>query len=196
MNIQQKIQNIKVCICTLGKSENKYIFEFVEHYKQYGIDKIFLYDNNDIDGEKFEDAIGKYVDSNFVEIIDWRGVKGNSTYFGIMDSCYQLHHNEYDWLIFYELDEFLYLKNFANIKIFLSKKYFDKCDSIQLNWVHMSDNNLIFYENKSLNQRFTKKGKNVAKNKHNKLCYVKSIIRGHLNNISMFFVIISLFLFK
>ena len=32
--------------------ENKYIREFVEFYEKHGVDKIFLYDNNDIDGEK------------------------------------------------------------------------------------------------------------------------------------------------
>ena len=180
-----RLNNLKVCICTLGKDENKYITEFVEHYKNYGIDKIYLYDNNDIDGENFEDVIGKYIDNQFVEISNWRGVKGTSTYFGIMDSCYQSHHEQYDWLIFYELDEFLYLKNYQNIKKFLINKRFDECESIQLNWVHMSDNNQIFYENKPLHERFPEIGKNVVKNKVNKLCYVKTIVRGHLKNITI-----------
>ena len=78
------------------------INEFVEYYKNYGVDKIYLYDNNDINGERFESAIGNYVDNNFVEIINWRGLKGNSTYYGIMDSCFQNFLNNYDWLIFYE----------------------------------------------------------------------------------------------
>ena len=30
-----QINNLKVCICTLGKKENKYIREFVSHYKKY-----------------------------------------------------------------------------------------------------------------------------------------------------------------
>ena len=182
---QYNIMNLKVCICTLGKQENNYILEFVEHYKKYGVDKIYLYDNNDLDGERFESKISEYIDNNFVEIIDWRGVKGNSTYYGIMNSCYQSHYDEYDWLIFYELDEFLYLKNYANIKPFLMRKHFYKCDSIHLNWVHMSDNNKLYYENKPLKERFTKRGKNVVKNKYNKLCYVKTIIKGHLKNISV-----------
>ena len=182
---QYNIKNLKVCVCTLGKQENKYILEFVEHYKNYGIDKIYLYDNNDLDGERFENIIGDYIDNNFVEIINWRGVKGNSTYYGIMDSCYQLHYDEYDWLIFYELDEFLYLKNYNSVKPYLVKKHFNKCDSIQLNWVHMSDNNSLYYENKPLKQRFTMRGKNVVKHKYNRLCYVKTIIKGHLQNISV-----------
>ena len=102
-----------------------------------------------------------------------------------MNSCYQSYHDQYDWLIFYELDEFLYLKDYNNIKDFLIHKRFDKRDSIQLNLVHMSDNNKILYENKSLSERFPKKGKNIKKNRRNKICYVKTIIRGHLKNISI-----------
>ena len=180
-----KIANLKVCICTLGKNANKYISEFVEHYKNYGVDKIYLYDNNDKKGERFEHIIGNNIDNGFVDLINWRGIKGNSTYYKIMNSCYQSYHDQYDWLIFYELDEFLYLKDYNNIKDFLIHKRFDKCDSIQLNWVHMSDNNKILYENKSLSERFPKKGKNIKKNRRNKICYVKTIIRGHLKNISI-----------
>ena len=180
-----RISNLKVCICTLGKNENRYINEFVEYYKNYGVDKIYLYDNNDINGERFEDVISEYIGTKYVELINWRGVKGNSTYYEIMDSCYQKNHEQYDWLIFYELDEFLYLKNYRNIKSYLISKKFNKCESVQLNWVHMSDNNQIFYENKSLSERFPVIGKNVVKNKNNKICFVKTIIRGHLININI-----------
>ena len=180
-----KINNIKVCVCTLGKNENRYIREFVEHYKSYGIDKIYLYDNNDINGERFDDVISEYIKEEFVKIIDWRGVKGTSTYYGIMDSCYQTNHNQYDWMIFYEIDEFLYLKNYNNIKSYLTRNIFNKCESIQLNWVHMSDNNHILYENKPLSERFQTKGKNVNKKQPNKICFVKTIIRGHLKNINI-----------
>ena len=102
-----------------------------------------------------------------------------------MDSCYQTYHNQYDWLIFYELDEFLYLKKYKNVKKFLISDKFNNCESIQLNWVHMSDNNQIFYENKPLLERFPEIGKNIVKNKYNKICFVKTIIRGHLKNITI-----------
>ena len=70
---------------------------------------------------------------------------------------------EDDWLIFYEIDEFIFLKNFDNIKTFLNQKKFIKCKSIQLNWVHLSDNNRLYYENKPLFIRFKERGKNVNK---------------------------------
>ena len=49
----------------------------------------------------------------------------------------------------------------------------------------MSDNNQIFYENKPLHERFIKIGKNVVKNQYNKICFVKTMIRGHLKNITI-----------
>ena len=60
--IINKINNRPICICTLGKKENRYIREFVTHYEKYGVDKIYLYDNNDINGERFEEVIKDYID--------------------------------------------------------------------------------------------------------------------------------------
>ena len=100
-----------------------------------------------------------------------------------MNDCYQNHFNNYDWLIFYEIDEFIYLKGFNGIKTYLKQNQFNKCDAIQLNWVHRSDNNKIYYENLPVQQRFPIKGLNVVKGKKNPLCFIKTIIRGKLKNI-------------
>ena len=67
---------LKVCLCTIGKKENLYAYEFVEHYKKIGYDKIFIYDNNDIGDEKFEDVLNKQLSDNFVEILNYRGYRG------------------------------------------------------------------------------------------------------------------------
>ena len=62
--------NLKVCLCSPVKKENLYLREFVQHYKSYKVDKIFLYDNNDIDGEILESVIKDYTLSGYVEIIN------------------------------------------------------------------------------------------------------------------------------
>ena len=151
-NNEEIIQNKKVCVCTLGKKENRYIREYVQHYEKYGVDKIFLYDNNDINGEKFETVIGDYVKKGFVEIFNWRGKR--KALFKIMNDCYKNNFNNYDWLIFYELDEFIHLSNYSNIKFFLNEERFNKCNLIYLNLLCHTDNNLLYYENKSLAERF------------------------------------------
>ena len=137
---QQIINNKKVCLCTLGKEENRYIREYVQHYEKYGVDKIFLYDNNDINGENFETVISDYIKNGFVEIYNWRGLK--KVLFKIMNECYQNNYDKYDWLIFYELDEFIHLSNYSNIKLFLNEEKFNKCNLIYLNMLCHTDNNL------------------------------------------------------
>ena len=67
------IPNIRVCLCTLGKKENLYIKEFIQYYEKIGIDKIFLYDNNDINDERFEPIIEEYINKSFVKLYNWRG---------------------------------------------------------------------------------------------------------------------------
>lgn len=77
-------REIKVCLCTVGKLENNYIVEFVEHYFKYKVDKIFLYDNNDINGERFEKVLSNYINNNYVEITNYRGQKKNKLTFIII----------------------------------------------------------------------------------------------------------------
>ena len=180
-NINNIINNVKVCVCTLGKKENNYIREFVEHYLSYGVDKIILYDNNDYNGEKFEEVINDYIKKNLVEIINFRDKKG--ALFEIMYDCYYKNIRKYDWFIFYQIDEFIYLKDFKNIKIFLNNDRFKNCDSVQLNWLIRTDNNLLYYENKPLKQRFIEKEKKARGKKEGVMQQVKSIIRGNISNL-------------
>ena len=64
-----EIKEIKIALCTIGKKENLYVKEFVEHYIKLGIDKIFIYDDNDINTEKFSDII-KNLYKKYVKMIN------------------------------------------------------------------------------------------------------------------------------
>ena len=131
----------------LGKNENRYIIEFVEYYKKYGVDKIFIYDNNDFNGEIFEKALFKYIKDDFIEIRNWRGIE--KAQFQIMNDCYKSNHNKFNWLIFYDIDEFINLKYYKNIKLFLIQSKFDKCGKVELNWVHRVDGGKsLYYDNR------------------------------------------------
>ena len=170
---------IKVCICTIGKEENRYIREFVEYYKNLGVDKIFLYDNNKKNGEHFEDSINDYIDKEFVKVFNWRGIK--KPHFKAINDCYLRYNTQYDWLIFYDIDEYIHLKNYKNIKFFLNQKKFNKCKKIYLNWVMHTDNDHKFYRNLSLFKRFPKIEKDALfKNQFSQK--VKTIIRGNISN--------------
>ena len=150
-----KISKLKICLCTIGKEENLYAREFVSHYKKYNVDKIIIYDNNDLNGEKYDEVLSDYISSGFVKLIDNRGKI--SQQLTVYQDCLDNNKNEFDWIIFYDMDEFIYLKNINNIKQYLIKSKFEKCQAIQLNLYFHTDNNQLYYQNKSLYLRFPEK---------------------------------------
>ena len=155
--------------------------EFVTHYEKYGIDKIYFYDNNDVNGERFEEVINDYITKGFVEVLNWRGEV--LAMFRIMNDCYKRNYKNYDWLVFYELDEFVYLKNYTNIKPFLMQPKFEACQLIYLNLICHTDNNKLYYENKPLAERFPERVP-LTKVAGKKL-FIKSIIRGNITGMKI-----------
>lgn len=178
-NFFKFFNNIKVCLCTVGKNENKYVREYIEHYNKLGVDKLYIYDNNDINEESFYSVISDYVKSNYVKIMNYRGM--NKIQKSSMNDCYKKYNQKYDWLIFYDMDEFLYLKNYTNIKTFLKEPKFDKCKLIRLNLVYQTDNNQLYYKNKTLLKRFPKINFNIKNSSYR----VKTIIRGNIKGLKI-----------
>ena len=170
----------KICICVLAKQENLYIREYLNHYKNYGINKVYLYDNNDIDGEKFEDAIDDFIKSGFVELSNWRGKL--HIQLQILNECYKIHKDNYDWIMFSEIDEFIHLyNNYSTVQSFLDEPKFNNCSAVYLNLVCHTDNEQLHYENKSVKERFP----NIVPTSMigGRRLEIKYILRGHLNNL-------------
>lgn len=170
---------MKVALCCIGRMENLYIKEYVEYYKNLGINRIFLYDNNHDGEEHFEDVIGDYINDGFVELIDFR----NKTVCQLKayQDCYDKHGDEYDWICFFDCDEFMIMKEYDNICDFLSQDKFDDFSLIHINWKCYDDNDLVVYDERPVMERFTrvkmpldfKKTYEIPENYH-----VKSIVRG------------------
>ena len=83
-----------------------------------------------------------YIDNGFVEILNIRGKIAPQV--KAMEDCRKKNFKKFDWLIFYDMDEFIFLRNYSNILDYLSQTIFDKCKIIQLNWFDNTDNNLIY----------------------------------------------------
>ena len=180
--IRKETNDLKICICTVGKKENRYIKEFVQFYEKFGVDKIYLYDYNNVNDEKFSDVISDYINNGFVEVLDWRG---KNEYIGMLNDCYQKYYQQYDWLMFYDIDEYIHLKNYGNIKPFLNDEKFNNCKKIYLNWVFHTDNDLLYYDNRTLQERFPFIESKPSSINNESLYYIKSIIRGNLTNITV-----------
>ena len=179
-------ESLNICICTYIKNQNLYINEFIQFYQNIGVNKFFLYDNNDENGETFNDLVKEYIDNNTVEIIDWRGKNNENE--KMLDDCYKKNYNNYDWLIFYSLDEYIHIKDNNDIKAFLSDKIFDNCECIYLNWLYHTDNNQLKYDCNTLQSRFPLTESITFNNNTYIKHFVKPIMKGHgiiidINNI-------------
>ena len=169
------MKSMKVALCAIGRMENRYAKEFVYHYKALGFDRIFIYDNNFGNEEHFEQL------DDIVEIVDWRD-KENAQLIAYED-CYARHGNEYDWMAFFDFDEFLILKDGKDIHTFM--KEYEGWDCLFVNWMVMDDNDLVRYEDKPMMERFTRpmpldQCVSYTKPENN---HVKSIIRGGMGVI-------------
>ena len=166
-------KDIKIALCTIGKKENLYIKEFVDYYIRLGIDHIFIYDDNDLQTDKMSNIINKSDYEQYVTI--YENIKDKiKLQTDAYNTCYQNNNKTFDWLLMIDMDEYLYI-NHISLKNYLKKSIFKACDFIKFNWVLPTDNNLVYYDNRSLFERFKKP--------YIKSGFVKSIIRGNIKGL-------------
>lgn len=175
--LKNKNYRLKICLCVIAKNENLYIREFVEHYKKIGYNNIFIYDNNEKNGEHFEEVINDYIKNNFVKIVNFRERNTSiGPQFEAYRDCFQRNNKYYDWLSFYDVDEFLELnEKYKTIQDFLNDKIFKNCQVIKINWFMYLNKENLYYENKPIQERIKSFKYNDSSNKH-----IKSTVKGNL----------------
>ena len=180
--IKKPYLNIKACLCVIGKNENLYVKEYVSYYKNLGYNHVYIYDNNDVNGERFEDVLEEELNSSFVTIKHYRGKSALHITRGpqclAFRHCYENHKNECDWLSFFDFDEFLEVRPKANsIQEFLGNPRYNKCENIKINFLLYNDNNLLYYDNRSVKERFP-----IPVYSHWSNNIVKSTVKGGLEH--------------
>lgn len=175
---------MKIASCSIIRLENLYIREFVEHQKIIGFDKVFIYDHNLPDGEHLEDVIDDYIDSGFVEVVDFR--EGHQVGPAVMEAfqhCYDTQRDSYDWILFCDIDEYLTLVYDENVKDYLNREEIRYANIIKINWMCFDDNDYLTYENIPLNKRFLRTcGEHPLLFKEN--LHIKSFINCKTDNVN------------
>jgi hypothetical protein len=114
---------LSVCVCI--KNEGAYIFEFIKHYINQGIDHFYIINNNSNDNieelihnSMYDSLITLLKDDRCIDIADGYSTTNGIT--GVLNyNLYALIKNETEWAIVVDIDEFMYGKNGYNIKTFL-----------------------------------------------------------------------------
>ena len=172
-DLWQTDETTTVAICAIGRLENRYAVEWVEHYKQLGVAHIYIYDNNREGEEHFEDVLQPYIDDGLVEITPWTGLQKQA-----YEDCYNRHQKENRWIGFFDFDELVEISGGRSVHDLLEG--FEFADVLVMNWRTMTDNGLLHYEPKPMKERFTEAtGEDFAINRH-----VKSFVQTGIEGIS------------
>ena len=154
--IKVKNMGIKVALVCIAKNEDDYIQEWIDYNFKLGFDHIYIYQND-----------WRYqVDQPNVTKIEYDGVgRQNEAYNDFM----QERSESYDWVAYFDVDEFLVLKKHFNVKDFINS--YIEHNIIGINWRLFGDNGLTEKgDDLSVLKRFTKRGGDL--NPH-----VKSIVK-------------------
>lgn len=170
-----KINKLKynVVVCAIAKNEHLYINEWVSHYIKLGVDKIYLFDNDDLDSN----FIGDYIDKDYlskVEIINKRGIP--QAQLDCYQSFYDKHNQEFNWCLYCDIDEFIV--GIDNINLYIDN-IDNNIEQIRIKWNLYGDDNII---ERDINTPLLTSFKNIIKN-NNISNQGKFIIRGGLKNI-------------
>ena len=175
----------KVALCCIAKMENEYIRFFVEYYKNLHFDKIFIYDNNDPAGERFDEVINDYIESRLVEIVDYRG--RTVVQLAAYQDCYDRHGREYDWIAFFDCDEFLtFADGTDDIHLFLRQDKYLPFQVMHINWMVFGDSGQLDNDGRDITERLTTAIAFDTKSwagDYRENCFVKSLVRGGLSKV-------------
>lgn len=146
---------MKIAVVAIVKNEELYIKEWLDHYRKLNVNKFLLYDNNDLGNDSLVNLLKHEPD---VEIIDIRGRKKLEELnfqHGIYKIAYEKYSSKFDYMGFFDIEEFLYLVD-KTIPDWLSEHTeFADTDIIKFNWLIYGDNEQLNYDPKPVQERFT-----------------------------------------
>ena len=145
---------MKTALVAIGRRENQYAREWVEHHLRKGFDHIYIYDNNHDGEEHFEDVLDDFVVDNTVSIIDYRNIEKAQRM--AYNSAYQHLSAYYDWIAFFDFDEFLCFPNADKSGTVADFLYSIPQDyhAVMIPWLMMTDSGMVYNDGRPCMERF------------------------------------------
>ena len=138
---------MKVALVAIAKDEDNYIDEWIRYYFRLGVDDIFIYQNNwrcHLSSETSSERIHLLVQD------------GECQQISAYNNFIRTHWSEYDFAMFFDVDEFLVVRGGKKLKDFLAE--FSDIALVGVNWRLFGDSGIddVVDGNYSLIERFTR----------------------------------------
>lgn len=166
---------MKIAIIAIARLENDYINEWIGHHLNIGVDHIYVYDNSSNEEEKLNGAVYEKFMNKVTIIPAYDEVQYQIPAY---KDAYKKYGCLYDYLVYIDVDEFIFLQKDDSIKEFVVRFPKD-CECYRMNWLIYGDNGIVNRDvTSSVVADFTKP---LLRNKKNTT--TKSIIKGGLEDI-------------
>lgn len=142
----------QVALCAIGRRENLYAREFVEYYLDLGFSHLYLYDNARTGEEQLRDVLADFERGGLVTILPWL-VETEDCQREAYNHCYHTYGPQYEWMAFFDFDEYLTIANNSRIGEFMQQ--FTAYQCLLVNWMNYTDSGLLEYDPRPLTERFT-----------------------------------------
>lgn len=180
-NVVAKAKDKPVVICCLAKNEHLYINDWVRYHLELGFDHIYIFDNDDFNAEFIDNYIdAKYQDK--VTIFDIRGEHRQWLQSDYYNTFYHEFISDFSWCAFIDVDEFIVLNKWNNIKEMVNDERFKGFNSIRLGWRIYGDDDAVERDMSVPVYKFFKKRKMTRKKKEGKQITAGGVLEAKIEN--------------
>ena len=114
-------------LCAIAKDETPFLREWVGYHQYIGFEKIYIYDNES--AVPVRDALADFYDAG---VFDSYSLQGKGMQLTAYNHCLKNHGHEFEWLAFFDLDEFLCLKRDCDARVLM--RDYEAYSGISINW--------------------------------------------------------------
>ena len=101
-------------LCGIAKNETPFLREWVAYHYRIGFEKIYIYDNES--SIPVRDSVSEFYDLGVCDTYTLQGEAMQNTAYNL---CLRDHGHEFEWLAFFDVDEFLCLKYDTDARVLL-----------------------------------------------------------------------------
>jgi hypothetical protein len=135
-------------LCAVAKDETPFLREWAGYHHFIGFEKIYVYDNES--ATPVRDTLAEFYD---LGVCDTYTLQGESVQLTAYNHCLRYHGNEFKWLAFFDIDEFLCLKQDDDARALL--RNYENYSALSINWNTFSSSGHINLPKGSVIKNFT-----------------------------------------